>query len=93
MSADDDERNDVATCRGCGCELRGKPYYMGGSAYRIDNGKQAKVNHYGGFVCSQSCDFNASLRLERSMPGHDHRQSTLGCYARARYESNWGGDT
>lgn len=83
------EADEVAECRGCRCELRGKPYYMGGSAYRLDNGKQAKVNHYGGFVCSPECDFRASLQLEQTMPGHDAQQHSLGCYARAAYERNW----
>lgn len=61
-----------AECRGCGKSLRGKPYYMGGSAYLplSEGGGQAKTNHYGGFVCSYSCDYRAALKLEASMPGH-----------------------
>ena len=76
----DDE--EVAECRGCRKVLRGKPYYRGGNAYDIQTGKEAKKCHYGGFVCSRECDFRACLELERSMPGHDYRQNTLGCHAR-----------
>lgn len=61
-----------AVCRGCGQALRGKPYHMGGDAYvPLDRGGgRAKVNHYGGFVCSEGCDYRSALRLEQSMPGH-----------------------
>ena len=61
-----------AECRGCGKALRGTPYYKGGPAYLPleEGGGQAKVNFYGGYVCSQQCDVNAALRLEQSMPGH-----------------------
>jgi len=61
-----------AVCRGCGKALRGHPYHMGKPAYLPLNegGGQAKVNHYGGFVCSEGCDYNSALRLEQSMPGH-----------------------
>lgn len=61
-----------AECRGCGRALRGYPYYMSKPAYLplSEGGGQAKVNHYGGFVCSYSCDYNAALRLEQGMPGH-----------------------
>jgi len=85
MSARDDT---VARCRGCGRELRGKPYWMGGSAYHPDTGEQAKVNFYGGFVCSRGCDRRASLELEDSMPGAG-RSTTLSTYAQQRLESNW----
>lgn len=72
---------DVAVCRGCGLELRGKPYYLGGSAYHPRTGETAKVCHYGGYVCSRSCDIRACLDLESSMPGCSG-QKTLSCYAR-----------
>ena len=81
--------DEVAECRGCRRVLRGKPYWAGGSAYHPDTGERAKVNHYGGFVCSRQCDFNASLRLEESMPGHGYGQTKLGCYAQAALERNW----
>lgn len=78
-----------AVCRGCGKVLRGKPYGFGGSAFDPETGKEAKRNHYGGYVCSRQCDFNASLELERSMPGHGASQKTLGCYAQRKLELNW----
>lgn len=78
-----------AECRWCKRKLRGKPYYMGGSAFIPETGEQAKVNHYGGFVCSQRCDYNASLDLEQSMPGHDWRQKTLGTFAAQAHRKNW----
>ena len=83
------EHDDIATCRGCGKVLRGKPYWAGGSAYDPDTGTRAKVNHYGGFVCSRRCDFNASLRLEQSMPGHNITQTQLGCYSIESLRRNW----
>jgi len=61
--------NEVATCRGCGRALRGKPYYMGGIAYIPETGARAPANHFGGYVCSESCDRNACLEMLSSMPG------------------------
>lgn len=55
--------DEVATCRGCRMELRGKPYYMGGSAYHPRTGEQCKVNRYGGYVCSESCDQRATKEM------------------------------
>jgi hypothetical protein len=82
--------DEHATCRGCGRELIGKPYYMGGDAYIPGpQMKRAKVNHYGGFVCSYECDFRASLELEQSMPGHGCTQKTLGEDAKKSLASNW----
>ncbi len=78
-----------ATCRGCGLILKGKPYYMGGSACHPRTGAQCKVNYYGGFVCSRECDFRSSLSLEQSMPGHGYKQKTLGCYAKESLKKNW----
>jgi len=59
-----------AVCRGCGLVLRGKAYYLGGKAFHPATNKQSKVNHFGGFVCSERCDYSAALELEKSMPGH-----------------------
>lgn len=81
--------DEVATCRGCGRVLRGKPYWAGGSAFDPKTGEQAKVNHYGGYVCSPQCDHRASLELEQSMPGHGWQQQRLGCYAQAAHDRNW----
>lgn len=79
----------TASCRGCGMKLDGKPYYMGGEAYHPITKKKAKVNHYGGFVCSERCDFDSSLSLERSMPGHDSSQVSLGMFSEKHHKSNW----
>ena len=73
--------DETAVCRGCGKQLRGKPYYLGGNAYDPRTGEQAKVCHYGGYVCSEQCDRRACLELESSMPGCNG-QKTLSCYAR-----------
>jgi hypothetical protein len=83
-------RDDVATCRGCGRELRGKPDYKGGPAFVPETGERAKANFYGGFVCSRSCDFRSSLEHEKTMPGHGVTQRTLGCFAAEHHKSNWG---
>lgn len=81
--------NEVATCRGCGKVLKGKPYYMGGQAYIPGTSKEAKVNYYGGFVCCEACDINASLELERSMPGHGLSQRIISRDAQRKVISNW----
>lgn len=82
-----------AVCRGCGQHLNGSPYWKGGSAYvpRQDgsNGQRAKANYFGGWVCSRSCDYRASLELERSMPGHGDSQRQPSREAMRRIESNW----
>jgi hypothetical protein len=59
----------IAVCRHCGRELRGKAYHLGGRAYDPQTGKQCPVNYFGGFVCSRSCDYNASLEQLSDMPG------------------------
>ena len=86
-------KQEAAECRGCGKALRGKPYYMGGSAYLplSEGGGQAKVNFYGGFVCSRECDYRSSLRLEQTMPGHAGQKSLHPCSEAARrIASAWG---
>jgi hypothetical protein len=79
--------NSKAICRACKKELEGKPYSQGGFAYF--NGKQCKVNYYGGFVCSKQCDYRASLELEQSMPGHGCTQTRLTGNSMKSYERNW----
>ncbi|WP_215754239.1 hypothetical protein [Acetobacter sp. P5B1] len=79
----------TAECRWCGMRLQGKPYFMGGNAYHPRTGERAKINHYGGFVCSKACDRRSSLDLERSMPGHGANQQKLSCYAEAALKRNW----
>ncbi len=78
-----------AVCRWCGLVLQGKPYHMGGSAYHPRTGERCPSNHYGGFVCSEQCDRNASLELEQSMPGHGYGQTTLGSSAQRSLINNW----
>lgn len=83
------ETEESATCRGCGRVLIGKPYYMGGPAYVPGPKREAaKVNFYGGFVCSENCDRRASLALEQTMPGHGGQQR-LGQLAQASLTANW----
>lgn len=81
---------ETAKCRGCGRVLLGKPYYMGGAAF-IPGPKreQAKINFYGGFVCSEACDRRASLELERTMPGHGFDQTRLSSFAADSLRRNW----
>jgi len=78
-----------AECRGCGKGLVGKPYCMGGRAYHPETKEPVKINFYGGFVCSEQCDFQASLCLEQSMPGHGAGQTTLHGPALAAHKMNW----
>lgn len=78
-----------AVCRGCGKLLNGKPYYMGESAYDPITKERCKVNFYGGFVCSSVCDKEASLELERTMPGHTASQSSLSSSAHNHWVNNW----
>lgn len=90
MSETVEAKKEQATCRGCGKLLRGNAYMYGGRAYDDDTGREAKRNHYGGFVCSRRCDLRASLELEQSMPGHGITQRTLGCFSADALRRNWG---
>ncbi len=74
---------DRASCRGCRKEMQGEAYMYG------NNRNGHKVNHYGGYVCSSKCDFNSSLDLERSMPGHSDRDRRLSCFSQESFERNW----
>lgn len=83
-----------AACRHCRRPLFGKDYCYGGRAWVPDTNSnftynEAKKNYYGGFVCSRSCDFRASLALEQSMPGHGMSQKSLGQSAQRSLEANW----
>lgn len=80
---------ETAVCRGCGRQLKGKAYCMGGSAYHPVTNERCPANYYGGFVCSETCDYNASLELERSMPGHGATQKTLYGVVLAHIKNNW----
>ena len=83
--SDDCEAN--AYCRYCRKELRGKDYCYGGSAY-LPNGERARVNYYGGYVCSRECDFRACQELENSMPGHGYSQR-IDSNAERKVRENW----
>jgi hypothetical protein len=80
---------ETAVCRHCGLALCGKPYRFGGSAYHPRTGERCPSNHYGGFVCSENCDRQASLALERSMPGHGVSQMSIGTSAHESLNRNW----
>lgn len=88
MSQGSPTADEVATCRGCGIVLRGKPYYMGGSAYHPRTGERCKVSHYGGFVCSHSCDYRSSVHMLDSMPGCAGA-TRPSCYAMEQIRRNW----
>lgn len=81
-------KKEVAKCRGCNRALKGEPYYTGKPAYIPETNERARVNHYGGFVCSYGCDKRASMELESSMPGAGRSQS-LSCYASESLRRNW----
>jgi hypothetical protein len=84
-------KGDIATCRGCERSLKGPPYYMGKGTSAL--AVSARVNYYGGFVCSRACDISACSELEDSMPGHGYGSSRLyglDPNAKRSIESNWG---
>lgn len=86
-----DER---ATCRGCNRVLIGRNYFFGGQAYipRANGaaGENARVNYFGGWVCSRECDYRSSLELEGSMPGHQGQRTLSPNSPAARsIERNW----
>jgi hypothetical protein len=81
---------EQATCRGCGKPLRGDAYRYGGRAFDIQTGAEARHNHYGGFVCSRTCDWKACVALERTMPGHTGAQTVPGSHAMQQINQTWG---
>lgn len=83
------DKKETAECRGCGMELIGKPYEMGGSAYRPDTMERCPSNHFGGHVCSRLCDERASMDMLGCMPGA-RSAKFLDSYCRASILSNWG---
>lgn len=84
------KEKEKAKCRGCGMTLIGDDYMYGGSALHPYTKEQCKINFYGGFVCSYSCDKKSSLELERTMPGHRRDQMEVGQYAGQSLKRNWG---
>ena len=76
-------------CRGCGKELNGDGGQMS-SVYDPVTKEMSKWNHYGGWVCSKTCDYNSSLELERSMPGHmGQRSLSINSESYRSVERNW----
>ncbi len=47
---------DKAHCRGCHRLLNGHPYYTGKPAYIPETGARALSHHFGGWVCSSTCE-------------------------------------
>lgn len=81
---------EIATCRGCGKILKGKPYYMGGAAYDPETNQSCKVNFYGGYVCSENCDLKSSREQEGSMPGNImSKGNSLSSCAQSHLKNNW----
>lgn len=79
---------EQAVCRGCGRALRGKPYRFGGDAFIPETGERARINHYGGYVCSRDCDVRSSLEQLRSMPGCSTAREP-DRFARETIRANW----
>ena len=77
-----------AICRGCGKVLDGKPYHLGGNAFDPDTGYKCRINHYGGYVCSEYCDRLACLALESSIPGAGQAKF-LSSFSAQTVKTNW----
>lgn len=69
-------------------ELRGKPYHLGGRAYHPKTGERCPANHYGGYVCSEQCDYRASIEQVASMPGCAGA-TRPDCFAATTIRKNW----
>lgn len=82
-------KHEGAKCRNCGLKLLGKPYAQMQQVTNPNTREACKQNYYGGYVCSKRCDYEASLELERSMPGHGGGQKTIGADALKHYNRNW----
>lgn len=85
------EEREPATCRHCRMKLDGVDYMFGGRARHPRTKEQVPSNYYGGYVCSSRCDYQASLELEQSMPGHGCQQKSLSPASEAyrHYRANW----
>lgn len=62
--------SDKAECRGCGMELIGEPDYKGGEARHPVSNKLCDRSFWGGFVCSDICDYAVDERQNRSIDAH-----------------------
>ena len=78
----------IARCRGCGRELKGKPYYTGGLAYIPETNERARVNFYGGWVCSRQCDEKVCFEMGSSFPGAGPLKRLTGDVYRS-VKDNW----
>lgn len=68
---------DTAKCRGCNLELIGNPYHLGGIARHPETRKECARSHYGGYVCSDSCDDAVTRRMKESIDDHVTSQRRL----------------
>lgn len=80
---------ETPTCRNCRRKLDVRDTCKGEVVFIPGTGIKAPENHYGGYVCSYNCDYNATLSHEGSMPGHGASQREPSCYALERIEYNW----
>ena len=61
----------TAECRNCGMKLVGEPFHLAKNIARHPKtGDQCKINYYGGYVCSESCDRAATRKQDRSIDEH-----------------------
>jgi len=81
--------DNPAVCRNCGKILIGKAYHLGGQAYHPVTKKRCPANYYGGFVCCEECDRQASVEQEASMPGGGGRPKFLSTFAANHLKNNW----
>ena len=79
---------ETAKCRHCRKTLVGKSYHLGGSAYDSETGERARVNYFGGYVCSRQCDEAECLRMLSSMPGAGPA-TRLDSLTRESVDGNW----
>jgi len=49
---------------------------------------RAKVNFYGGFVCSEQCDVSVCLEMSNSMP-RAGKATSLNGHEREKVRMNW----
>ena len=81
--------NKTSTCRGCGKTLNGDGSQCSSVSDPVTK-ESAKWNYYGCWVCSRQCDYNASLELEKSMPGHMGQKSlSIGSESYRTIVRNW----
>jgi len=71
--------DETAVCRWCRRELIGEPYRFGLPAYDPTTMEPVPVNFYGGFVCSERCDYNVCIEMNSSMPGAGECKQISSC--------------